>query len=275
MYRTALLSITLTLVFCAGARADIEVNARLDTIVLNDGTEIQCLILMMSPAGVVIVETDAKDPEKKTQRTLQRTAIRNIVIGERSGRTEELLTDTEMARKVVLGKSAHKEDAIDKNDGGKQAAASKKKSAVKKKSASATATNETAPADPAVKPAAPAQEPQRPAPNTVTPDAPVVLPPETLPTKELSEAYLGRFPDLQSAAMDIAGAQRIQDWLDGARTGNENARRPIETLLKTYLGAGDNDPAAQPYKSANPKSPWKTDRTIKMLGADAQPAQVP
>lgn len=271
MLRTTLLSIILTFAICGATHADIEVNARLDTIVLNDGTEIQCLILMMSPAGVVIVETDAKDPEKKTQRTLQRTAIRNIVIGERSSRTEELLTDTEMARKVVMGKSAHKDD---KDDESKLASASKKKSAGKKK-ASTEKTTDVAAVEPSVKPAAAADEPKRPAPDTVKPDAPVALPPDTLPTKELTEAYLGRFPDLQSAAMDIAGAQRIQDWLDGARAGNENARKPIETLLKTYLGAGDNDHASQPYKSAIPKSPWKTDRTVKMLGAEAQPVQAP
>ena len=114
--RKSFSALVMALIASSCCHADIEINARRDTVVLEDGTEITCYILMMSPVGIVIVETDPKNPEKKTQRTIGRSAIKNIVIGERSSRTEELLTDNEFARKVVLGSGTRKDDTADKTD---------------------------------------------------------------------------------------------------------------------------------------------------------------
>ena len=237
---------TLVLAVIAGTfcHADIEINARHDTVVLEDGTEIQCYILMMSPSGIVIVETDPMNPEKRTQRTIGRSAIKNIVIGERSLRTEELLTDTEYARKVILGSGTRKDDQADKaddkkTDGKKKGVAASKKSKSKKKDAdepeARTAITTGAEDKGVAKVEGAANGATPPAPGTTVPGVAVVVP-AVIPTKDVLDVYLSRYPDLQTPALDIIGAARVQEWVDAARSGNQGAKQPFDAQLNAYLG---------------------------------------
>jgi hypothetical protein len=254
MIRAGLLSIALSLALLNTAHADVEVNARQDSITLNDGTEIQCLILMMAPSGVIIVENDPKDPAKKTQRTILRRTIRNIVIGERTARTEALFTDFEFAHKVVVG-TAKKDEAGDKlastkEDAPKRATSSKKPGSKKKELPGA---EKDAPEKDAAKAETAPQGAKPPAPETVVPVAPVTLPPESLPPKELIDIYLNRFPGLQASAMDVVSPERVQEWLASANAGNPNARQPLEALLNVYLGNATDVPrSGMPVNGAVP-----------------------
>ncbi len=259
--RRLVVMIALLLALNPAAYADVEVNVRQDTITLNDGTEVVCLILMMSPTGVVIVEGDPKDLEKKTQRTIARNTIRNMVIGERSVRTEELFTDIEFAHKVVLRK-ARKEDAADAENGGGGKASKRTTKAVGKKKETAEPVAVT-PQTETTKPAAanPEGGAKPPAPGTVVPEAPVVLPPESLPPKELLDIYIGRYPGLESSVLDVVSVERLQEWLQHVKDGNVGARQPIEGLLNAYVGNVSEAPKTNlPVKSA---VPYKSGRYAK------------
>src|SRR5437762_524998 len=109
MTRAALILAVLTF-HALPARADLEVFGKRDTIVLEDGTEIACRVLMITAKGVLIVESDPASPEKKSQRIVPHDKIRSIVRDERNGAIEGLATETELARKVIKGVATHKDE---------------------------------------------------------------------------------------------------------------------------------------------------------------------
>jgi len=244
-----LLAVALLIMSTGAACADVEVNSRLDTVTLNDGVEIKGIILMMSPSGVVVVVTDSKNPEKKNQQTIARDAIRSIVIGERSARTEELLVDISLAKKVVVGAGPRKDDSgdmaiTDENGGGKKRPSSSKKSASKKKEPDEA--ENLADAKDATLAVAAVQGAKPPAPETIKPEVPVELPPPALPSKELIETYFNRFPGLRGPALDVANEQRLQEWM-------ETSRLPIQSILSAYVGTtSDTTKPGFQIKSALP-----------------------
>jgi hypothetical protein len=274
------------LVLSTSARADLEVNVRRDTVVLNDGTEIQCQVLMVSKSGVLIVESDPDDPQKKTQRIIPRQTVRNLVLGEKLSKIEGLQTDTEMARKVIHGAGFRKEEPEKEVADDKPAKSAKGKGgSASKKGGSKT------PADPfsddkskaAAKSSSESSASKAPAKTVDLPTSSVILA-STIPPKELTEAYVGQFPDLQSA-LDIAGPARVQEWLGGGPQVNATTHKQLESLLKAYVGSYEKEKVVPNRGSLPIKSALNPDRnsglmpqrggTIKKLGADVEPPPEP
>lgn len=256
MTRPALLLLS-ALVLCAlHVRADLEVFTKRDTIVLNDGTEIACRVLMITDKGVLIVESDPTSPDKKSQRIIPRDKISSIIRDERNGAIEGLATDTEFARKVIKG--AHKDEPKEDEAEPKTV----------RKTGSKTKTPFEEPAKPAPNPFAGAKDStaKPAAPGPVAPaggkDVKVEMPKGTLSGKDLTDAYFARYPELRGAGMDLLGTTQIQDWLNSARDGNESARKPLESMLKAYIGAGEKEirtgpqgTAPQRLRKITPKTP--------------------
>lgn len=263
--------IGLLLALTPGAlRADLEVHTHRDTVVLEDGTEIACRVLMLTQKGVLVVVADPDDAEKKSQRIIPSEKIRSIIRDERNGVIEGLLTETELARKVIKGAGFRKAESAagktDKNDskgvaenGGRPDAA--KGSGKLKK----TAGGDNTPASPFAKSGksngpGPFADALGKTPNAGAvdgQDVKVEMPTGTLAAKDLTDAYLTRFPDLKNTGLELLGEAQIQDWFNAARDGNDSARKPLENLLKAYLGANDKEkgPARSPVRGDASRTP--------------------
>src|SRR5689334_18865305 len=98
---------------CGRAWPDLQVNLRKDTVVLTDGTEVDGVVLMITARGVLLVQNDAKDPEKKNQRLIPRDDVVRIEYGETQGVVAGYQTGTESTRKVIQGTGFHQEEAKD------------------------------------------------------------------------------------------------------------------------------------------------------------------
>ncbi len=218
---------SLILVVCPQIRAEGDGDG-LDSVVLNDGTEIPCLVVSTTDKGVVIAEADDKDPEKIVTRTLARSTIRTIVLGQKCERTQQVMNDAELDGKVVFSKTAQKADAAENATASANDDGSKHNGM--KKNGDSVAIADTPP-------------------TGVPPTEPAV---ETLSSKELIGAYADRYPELKDAALNFAGTQRLQEWLDDARVGNIAARRPVEGILKAFLGTASNADKVAPVRGVPP-----------------------
>ena len=246
-----LLALTPTLL-----RADLEIHTHRDTVVLEDGTEIACRVLMITLKGVLVVVTDPDDAEKKSQRVIPSEKIKSIIRDERNGAIEGLQTETELARKVIKGAGFRKEESAGGKAGEGDNAGKPAKGASQQKNA---AGGENTPASPFSKAGAgksngpgPFAEALGKMPTAGGQDVKVELPTGTLTAKELTDAYMTRFPDLKNAGLELMGEAQIQEWFNAARDGNDSARKPLEALLKAYLGVNDNKekgPARNPVRS--------------------------
>lgn len=248
MMRFAILLFPALLLCAQHARADLEVFTKRDTIVLEDGSEIACRVLMISEKGVLIVEADPANPEKKSQRIIPREKIRSIIRDERNGAIEGLSTDTEFARKVIKGthKDEPKEEVADEKPGKKSSGRPKTPFEESTKTAPGPFAQTKDTTNPAgAGPTAPAGGK----------DVKVEMPKGTLNAKDLTDAYFTRYPELRGAGMDLLGTTQIQEWLNSARDGNDSARKPIESMLKAYMGVNDKSGSAAPQRTGEPREP--------------------
>ena len=87
----------------AGARADLEVNLRVDKVLLTDGSEIDCIVLMVTAKAVLIVESDPADPTKTRQRVIPANTVAKIIRGETVGEMTGFQTDKELVQESHPG----------------------------------------------------------------------------------------------------------------------------------------------------------------------------
>jgi hypothetical protein len=193
------------------ALADLQVNVRTDVVVLTDGTRIECIVLMVTGRGVLIVEQDPEDKEKTRQRVIPAADVKDVINGKAEGMVTGFQTEFELTHKVIQGSGFRKET-------------SKK---VAKKDPKDPNTPQTPPKkfDPADTGNA----------VKVTPDKTPVAPGSKVNPRELSEAYLSRFPVLKSAAQNLIGLDKIPQLIEAAQKGDPLARRQVEGFLKIFL----------------------------------------
>jgi hypothetical protein len=261
------------------AHAGADVHKRKDVVTLNDGTEVKCTVLTISDEGVLIAETDDIDTSVVTKRLIPKNRIKGIVRGDAHG-GEAPQTEVELAQKVVRGKGfsdveIHKEtDETKRNDIDTGVKVARKKETIE-----TPAPVETIAAAPEKESAAPeVKKTENPASVTAHPDAaatPQAEPPEViLSSKELTEAYMARFPELQSTALDLFGAERIEEVFESARNGNDAARRDLETFLQPFIGIADADTSGSPKTVPNRLNRLNRLQQIRPEPApDAQPAK--
>lgn len=266
-------------VFISGSaelRADLEVNVRPDKIVLTDGSELACIVLMVTPQGALIVESDPDDPAKTRQRVVATAKIARVMLGEPNGTVAGLQTNTELARKVIQGSGFRKEEKpekAEKGEKGKGKTGTRPAAKPKAETAEAPAPEDEPEETPPSKPARPAPEaaqpeaaplapaPIAPAGDERAPEAPVAAAPSRFSGQDLAAAYAARFPGLQFYAEQLVGLERAAQMFEQAKQ-DLPAREQLEGLLK-QLVAEDTSILGERkvFTPQTPKRPQKVRRT--------------
>lgn len=223
------LSFCLLLAVCLpplAVRADLEVNVRTDKVVLKDGTEIDCIVLAVTPRAVLIVEPDPKDPEKTRQRVIPSAQVEKIVRGDANGSTTGFQTQIERAQKVIQGVGYRREEATSKDEAkGPQAPTS---------------------GDPVVLGKA----------AKLAVDAKSAKTTGQLNARDLTGAYLSRFPALKAAAQSLIGLDKLAPLMEQAQQGDALARKQVEGFLKLVLSSSyvplNANAASGPPKAVKP-----------------------
>ncbi len=241
----------LILLFAAAAfpaRADLEVNGRVDKIVLTDGTEIECVILMVADNGALIVESDPKDKTVKKQRLIPKSQIAKVIHGEANGTISGFQTDTELCRKVVQGTGFRKEET---------------KKTIDKDNLKAPTT---------------AYDPETLAKLHLNKDLNTPVPTSKLSSQELRDAYLSRFPALKDTTQTLLGTDRAVQVLDAALKGDPLVRRQVEGFLNLVVSQNTAPAAAAATEAVAPSKltrPVKPKKTRKDDGTDPTPDPAP
>jgi hypothetical protein len=213
------LVVLLAAIFAAPiAHADLQVNVRTDVVVLKDGTKIECIVLMQTSRGVLIVEADPKDKDKTRQRMIPADEVQEVIAGEADGSVAGFQTDFELTHKVIQGTGFRKEDP---------------------KKDPKDVKNPKDPKNPVATTPQPPKNPLDPADNPnaikVIPDQVPLGPGSKFNSRELSDAYLSRFPMLKSAAQNLMGLERVPHLIEQAQKGDPLARRQVEGFLRLFL----------------------------------------
>jgi len=205
--------------------ADLQAFVGQDVVELADGTRIECLVVTESARGVLIIRPD---PEKGDgvyrQQFIPAAQVKSVTRGQRQGETRAFQTDTELARKVIQGNRLKQDD----------------------KAKPAQPVTPTGPIAPVTAPVV-----QKPAGR---PD-PVAWPGKgALPSKELVDAYLRRFPALQEASDQLLGGQaQLADSLEKALS-EPATRQEAERMLELFFQTTRNEvPPAKAERPANAK----------------------
>lgn len=217
-------------VFSGSVRADIEVNHRKDKVVLVDGTEVECLVLMETTTGVLIVEADPADEEKTCQRIIPLEKVSKVVHGKPDGRIAGFQTETKLAHKVVQGTGFRKEE-------------------------SSTSKDTAAPAGPA---GSWAQSPAITLGNGLSAEGSTST--SALSSKELQDAYMSRFPALKDTASALLGPDGTTQLFDQAQKGDPLVRKQLENFLGLFV-----KPDAQPQASVEKTAP--ANRQVRIMPA--------
>lgn len=211
--------------------ADLKAFVGSDEVELKDGTRIPCLVLMESARGVLII---LRDPEKGEdayrQQFIPSDQIARVNRGNKQGDTRTFQTDMELARKVIQGSGYRP-------------------------------AQEAKPVEPVIPtgPIAPVAAPAA--------TKPVSSPPATgtgaLPAKDLADAYLQRFPELEAASEQLLGGRnQLTQELEKAMT-DPTFRQEAERMLSLFLQVA---PPEKPiHEPARP-------RTTKPAPKAAKPA---
>jgi hypothetical protein len=226
----------LGLVLSTPLYADLQAFVGQDVVELADGTRIECLVVMESSRGVLIILPDPEKGEgKHRQMFIPASQVKSVTRGVRQGETKAFQTDNELAQKVIQGSGGRPDEKA-------------------KPAQPVTPTGPIAPVTPPVtqKPGgAPAPKPEQ-GPGK-----------GALPPKALVDAYLLRFPQLQEAADQLLGGQsQIAEALEKALSEpatRQEAERMLELFFQTHRGEmptgkvdkpGTVKPAPRPFKPA-------------------------
>jgi len=231
--------------------ADLQTDQRIDKVVLKDGTEIECMVLMVTRRGALIVEQDPKDKDQTRERIIPNDQIERIDRGESDGTTAGFQTAKDLAHKVIRGSGFRKtEKKKDKKD----------EEAEKKPVGNPTLVMGKA--------------------KTISTHPTGTASTGKLTAQDISNSYLSRFPVLKSTAQTLIGSDRLPQLIELAQKGDPLARKQVEGFLKLFLG-GDNSAlnekpqVAAPQKTQKPARPERTERPGRAADKNAKPPTPP
>ena len=206
--------------------ADLQVNLRIDKVILKDGTEIECIVLMVTSKAVLIAETDPADPTKARQRVIPADTVEKIIRGEAVGEVTGFHTDKELLQKVIQGSGFRKEEAP---------AAKEQKGPLGPKANEAEKEGR----------GKHVARPTDAQPST-----------SKIGAKELADAYLSRFPALKTAAQNLIGLVQTPQLIEQAQKGDPLVRKQVVAFLLLVLnsnaGMPDEKNAAPAAKTPPP-----------------------
>ena len=228
--RMGCLGLVLIALACTPASADLQVNLRRDTVELEDGTKLECLVLMETPRGLLVVVKDPEKPDGVFQKLIPAAQVKKVTRGPDEGQIKGLKTEAELARKVVQG-SGYRKEGKDPSQ-----------------------LPPVAPTGPITTALPPVQN------QPAEPPAPGVQPAPAsskLSPQQVADAYLSRYPALQEVAQTfLGGTERVAPLIQRARDGDATVREPLEGFLGLFL---KSKPAV-----ASPTAPMKPAPTGKI-----------
>jgi hypothetical protein len=200
---------------------DVQVNHRKDVVVLVDGKRVECVVVMITPRGVLAIVKDPDSDEGARQVLFRKAQVKEVIKGKDEGRVKGFQTDPERARKVVKGTGFRKEKKRPKAKG-------------------------------PIVPTGPIQKAEPIVIDTVRRGSGSTRLPfnSKLSAADLAKAYMARFPGLKKTAEKyLGGANSLQRYFHQALKGNRVVRERLHDFLTKLL---ENDAASQPGASARP-----------------------
>ena len=208
------------------ALAYLQVNVRRDVVELQDGTKVECIVLVETKRGVLVVVKDPDKAEGVVQKLIPAADVKKITSGSDEGQIKGLKTEAELARKVVQGSGYRKEG---------------------KDPTLLPPVAPTGPITPALAPVTNATG-EQPAANTPSKPAASKLTPQ-----QVAGAYFSRFPTLQMAVETfVGGTDMVAPLIQQARDGDITAREPLEGFLGLFLLSKPPAPERQPGTRSKP-----------------------
>lgn len=210
----ALLAALLLELLAVPAGADVQVGNRKDTVVLKDGTRIECIVVMSTPRGLLVIIQNPEKEDETHQEFIPADTVKEVIRGQADAQDtmKGFKTETVETQKIVQG------------EGYRKAASSKKK----KKGAETgpiLPTGKIGPAEPLV--------------ETGLKTVPVGLQPlanTKLSPKEIVDAYMQRFPELdQATEYFLGGNAKAEALIKKATTGDVGTSDYLKALLKPLL----------------------------------------
>ncbi|MCW8133687.1 MAG: hypothetical protein KIS92_25300 [Planctomycetota bacterium] len=187
------------------AHADLQVNLRRDKVELNDGTVVECIVLMQTPRGVLIAVKDPNKEDGVIQKVIPSSKVKSIVRGEDEGQMKGLKTEEELARKVIQGSGYRKEGVEEQPQ----------------------PINPTGPIE-AIQPLVPNK--------TTDPNGPKPVANSKLTPQQVAQEYLSRFPDLREASqIFMGGSERVGELFQRAQKDDPILREQLDGFLNLFL----------------------------------------
>ncbi|MBE7462165.1 MAG: hypothetical protein HS116_01615 [Planctomycetes bacterium] len=222
------------------AWADVQVNYRKDKVILEDGSEVPCIVVMQTPRGVLIIVANPKDPDgKPIQKIIPAEKVKEVQRGPDEGKVKGFQTSSEQAQKVVQGSGFREQERKPVPE---------------------------APVIPQGKIGKLDTSDLTMLPGETTTPQPKLVSNTKLDSKEVADAYLARFPQLgEIAGLFMGNRSQVQTEFKRAMEGDAQARRELESYLNLFLPT--DTPVAAPVQAR----PQPTSQT----GPKKVPVQAP
>lgn len=208
-----LLAALLLELLAVSAGADVQVNNRKDTVVLKDGTRIECIVVMSTARGLLVIIQNSDKENETHQEFIPSETVKEVIRGQADAQEtiKGFKTETVETQKIVQG------------EGYRKAAGKKKKKGAE--TGPVLPTGKIGPAEPLV--------------ETSLKTVPVGLQPlanTKLSPKEIVDAYMQRFPELdQAAEYFLGGNTKAEALIKKATTGDVGTSDYLKALLKPLL----------------------------------------
>lgn len=218
----ALLAALLLELLAAPAGADVQVSNRKDTVVLKDGTRIECIVVMSTPRGLLVIIQNPEKEDETHQEFIAAETVKEVIRGQTDAQDtmKGFKTETVETQKIVQGEGFRKAASKKKKKGGE--------------TGPVLPTGKIGPAEPLV--------------ETGLKTVPVGLQPlanTKLSPKEIVDAYMQRFPELdQAAEYFLGGNAKAEALIKKATSGDVGTSDYLKALLKPLLEDVEATPKA-------------------------------
>lgn len=209
----ALLAAVVLELLAVPAGADVQVNNRKDTVVLKDGTRIECIVVMSTARGLLVIVQNPEKEDETHQEFIPAETVKEVIRGQTNEQetVKGFKTEIVETQKIIQGEGYRKAASKKKKKGGE--------------TGPILPTGKIGPAEPLV------ESGLKTVPVGMQPLANTKLSP-----KEIVEAYMQRYPELdQAGEYFLGGNAKAEALIKKATTGDVGTSDYLKSLLKPLL----------------------------------------